>query len=58
MFLYGMKLMGNSLKESSSGTFKKAMEMVTNNPIKAFLLDELDDTDYAKKSETSAFNKK
>lgn len=38
MFLYGMKLMGNSLKESSSGTFKKAMEMVTNNPIKAFLL--------------------
>ena len=38
MFLYGMRLMGNSLKESSSGTLKVAMEHVTNNPIKAFLL--------------------
>ena len=38
MFLYGMRLMGDGLKESSSGTLKKMMEMVTNNPVKAFLL--------------------
>ena len=38
MFLYGMRLMGDGLKESSSGTLKKAMEAVTNNPVKAFLL--------------------
>lgn len=38
MFLYGMRLMGDGLKESSSGTLKRAMENVTNNPIKAFLL--------------------
>ncbi len=38
MFLYGMRLMGDNLKESSSGTFKVAMEHVTNNPVKAFLL--------------------
>ena len=38
MFLYGMRLMGDSLKESSSGTLKKAMEQVTNNPFKALLL--------------------
>ncbi len=38
MFLYGMRLMGDSLKEGSSGTLKLAMEKVTNNPIKAFLL--------------------
>ena len=38
MFLYGMRLMGDALKESSSGTLKVAMEMVTNNPVKAFLL--------------------
>ena len=38
MFLYGMRLMGNSLKEGSSGALKKAMEKVTNNPVKAFLL--------------------
>ena len=38
MFLYGMRLMGNSLKEGSSGTLKMAMEKVTNNPIKAFFL--------------------
>ena len=38
MFLYGMRLMGDSLKESSSGTLKVAMEHVTNNPVKAFLL--------------------
>ena len=38
MFLYGMRLMGDGLKESSSGTLKKAMESVTNNQFKAFLL--------------------
>lgn len=38
MFLYGMRLMGEGLKESSSGTLKMAMESVTNNPVKAFLL--------------------
>ena len=38
MFLYGMRLMGDSLKENSSGTLKKAMSKVTDNPLKAFLL--------------------
>ena len=38
MFLYGMRLMGDGLKESSSGTLKVAMEHVTNNAFKAFLL--------------------
>ncbi|MDO4329003.1 MAG: Na/Pi cotransporter family protein [Lachnospiraceae bacterium] len=38
MFLYGMRLMGDGLKASSSGTLKKAMERVTGTPIKAFLL--------------------
>ena len=38
MFLYGMWLMGDSLKENSSGTLKRAIEKVTNNPVKAFLL--------------------
>ncbi|MCR5808051.1 MAG: Na/Pi cotransporter family protein [Clostridiales bacterium] len=38
MFLYGMRLMGDSLKENSSGTLKKAMGKVTNNPLKAFIL--------------------
>lgn len=38
MFLYGMRLMGDSLREGASGTLKVAMEKVTNNPIKAFIL--------------------
>ena len=38
MFLYGMRLMGDGLKESSSGALKKAMESVTNNAVKAFVL--------------------
>ncbi|MBR4425614.1 MAG: Na/Pi cotransporter family protein [Oscillospiraceae bacterium] len=38
MFLYGMRLMGDGLKEGSSGTLKVVMEKVTNNPVKAFLL--------------------
>ncbi len=38
MFLYGMRLMGDSLKENSSGTLKKVMGKVTDNAGKAFLL--------------------
>ena len=38
MFLYGMRMMGDGLKESSSGTLKKAMEKLTNTPVKAFLM--------------------
>lgn len=38
MFLFGMRLMGDSLKESSSGQLKILLEKVTNNPLKAFLL--------------------
>ncbi len=38
MFLYGMRLMGDGLKESSSGTLKKALERLTNTPVKSFLL--------------------
>ena len=37
MFLYGMRLMGDSLKENSSGTLKTALEKMTNNPISALL---------------------
>ena len=39
MFLYGMRLMGDSLKENSSGTLKHVMEKVTDNPVKAFVLE-------------------
>ena len=38
LFLYGMRLMSSSLKESSSGKLKSMMEKVTGNPFKAFLL--------------------
>ncbi len=38
MFLYGMRLMGDSLKENSSGTLKHVMEKVTDNPVKAFIM--------------------
>ena len=38
MFLYGMRLMGDGLKEGSSGALKRALEGVTNNQFKAFLL--------------------
>ncbi|MBR2257538.1 MAG: Na/Pi cotransporter family protein [Blautia sp.] len=38
MFLYGMRLMGDGLKQGSSGTLKRIMEKVTNNPVKALLL--------------------
>ncbi len=38
MFLYGMRLMGDSLKDGSSGTLRVIMSKVTDNPVKAFLL--------------------
>lgn len=38
MFLYGMRLMGDNLKEGSSDTLRKVMEKVTNNIFKAFFL--------------------
>lgn len=38
LFLYGMRIMGDGLKQSSSGAMKKAMEKVTNNPFIGFLL--------------------
>lgn len=38
LFLYGMRLMGDSLKEGSSGTLKLAMEKLTGSPVRAFLL--------------------
>ncbi|MCR5302704.1 MAG: Na/Pi cotransporter family protein [Lachnospiraceae bacterium] len=38
MFLYGMRLMGNNLKESSSGTLKIVIGKITDNPLKAFFL--------------------
>lgn len=38
MFLYGMRLMGDGLKTSSSGTLKNAMERITGTPVKAFFL--------------------
>ena len=36
MFLYGMRMMGDGLKESSSGALKRVMERVTGTPLKAF----------------------
>ena len=38
MFLFGMRMMGDALKESSSGALKSVMERVTGTPVKAFLL--------------------
>ena len=38
MFLFGMRMMGDGLKESSSGALKGLMEKVTGTPFKAFLL--------------------
>lgn len=38
LFLYGMRIMGEGLQQSSSGAMKKAMEKVTNNPFIGFLL--------------------
>ncbi len=36
LFLYGMKLMGNNLRESSSGTLKVVIGRLTDNAVKAF----------------------
>ncbi len=38
LFLYGMSIMGDGLRSSSTEALKKAMDKVTNNPIKSFLL--------------------
>lgn len=38
LFLYGMRIMGDGLKKESSGSFKKALEKVTGNPIMGFLI--------------------
>ena len=38
MFLYGMRMMGDGLKESSSGSLKNVLEKVTGTPVKAFVL--------------------
>ena len=38
MFLYGMRLMGDSLKESSSGALKDVLERLTGTKWKAFFL--------------------
>ena len=38
MFLYGMRIMGEGLKEGSGTSLKRAMEKLTNSPVKAFLL--------------------
>ena len=38
MFLFGMRMMGDGLKESSGGALKTTMGKVTDTPVKAFLL--------------------
>ena len=38
MFLFGMRMMGDGLKESASGPLKTALEKLTNTPVKSFLL--------------------
>lgn len=38
LFLYGMRIMGDGLKEGSTDTLKNAILKVTNNPIKGFLV--------------------
>ncbi len=38
LFLYGMRLMGDGLKNSSAESMKQAMEKVTNNSFLSFLL--------------------
>ncbi len=38
LFLYGMRLMGDGLKNSSADSLKRAMEKVTNNAFMSFLL--------------------
>ena len=38
LFLYGMRIMGNGLKEGSTETLKRVLLKVTNNPLKGFLV--------------------
>ena len=38
LFLYGMRIMGDGLKEGSTDTLKSVLEKVTNNPVKGFLV--------------------
>lgn len=38
LFLYGMRIMGDALKNGSSGAVKKVMGKVTNNPFMGFLI--------------------
>ena len=38
LFLYGMDVMGDSLKRSAGSSLKKILEKMTSNPIKGFLL--------------------
>ena len=38
MFLFGMRMMGDGLKESSTGALKAIMARVTGTPVKAFFL--------------------
>ncbi len=38
LFLYGMRLMGDGLQNTSADTLKRAMERVTNSPFMGFLL--------------------
>lgn len=38
LFLYGMRIMGNGLSQSSSDAFKNAVKRVTNNPFAGFLV--------------------
>ena len=38
LFLYGMRIMGDGLAKGSTGSFKKALEKVTNNPVLSFLI--------------------
>ena len=38
LFLYGMRIMGDGLKQSNSGAMQKVLSKVTNNPLNGFLL--------------------
>ncbi|MDO5331547.1 MAG: Na/Pi symporter, partial [Bacillota bacterium] len=38
LFLYGMRLMGDGLRQSSSKAFKNALEKLTNSPVVSFLV--------------------
>ena len=38
LFLYGMRIMGDGLKEGSTDTLRSVLSKVTNNPVKGFLV--------------------